>query len=55
MALLVFCGGADVTSDDAAWSSTFALIYCFVDHYFFPGEGERISVEVLVPGVAGVG
>ena len=55
VASVVFCGGDDVPSDDAAWSPTFALICCFVDHYFFPGEGERISVEVVVTGDAGVG
>ena len=44
----------DVPSDGAAWSPDFALICCFVDHYFGPGGGEMISVEVVVPGDAGV-
>ena len=37
--LLVFCGGADVPYDSAAWSPILELISCFVDHYFGPGGG----------------
>ena len=55
VASVVFYGGAYVPSDVSAWSPSFALICCFVDHYFGPGGGERISVEVVVPEDAGVG
>ena len=55
MASVVFCGGADVPSDGAAWSPTFALICCFLDHYFVPEGGEGILVEVVVTEYAGVG
>ena len=55
VASVMFYGGADVPADGAAWSSTFLLIYCFVDHYFGSGGGERITVEVVVTEEAGVG
>ena len=55
MSSVVLYGGVDVTSDGAASSPTFALICCFVDHYFGPRGGNRISVEVMVPEDAGVG
>ena len=55
VASVMFCGGADVTAYGAAWSPTFALICCFVDHYFGSRGGERISVEVMVPEDVGVG
>ena len=55
VASVVFCGGADVPSDGATWYPTFALICCFVDQYFGPVGGERISVEVVVPEDSGVG
>ena len=55
MASVVLCGGTDVPSYGAAWSPNFALICCFVDHYFGPGGGKRILVEVVVPKDAGVG
>ena len=55
VASVVFCVWDDVPSDGAAWFPTFALICCFVDHYFGPGGGESISVEVVVPEDAGVG
>ena len=55
MASVLFYGGANVPADGATWSPTFALTCCFVDHYFGPGGGERISVEVVVTEEAGVG
>ena len=55
MASVVLCGGTDVPSYGAAWSPNFALICCFVDHYFDPGGGKEILVEVVVPKDAGVG
>ena len=55
VASVVFYGGADVPADGTVWSPTFALICCFVDHYFGPGGGERILVEVVVTEDAGVG
>ena len=55
VALVVFCGGANVPVDGAMWYPTFVLICCFVDHYFGSRGGERISVEVVVPEDSGVG
>ena len=51
----MLCGGANVLADGALWSPIFALISCFVDHYFCSGGGERISVEVVISEEAGVG
>ena len=55
VASVMFCGVDDVLADGASWSPTFALMCCFVDHYFGPGRSERILVEVVVPEDAGVG
>ena len=54
-ASVVFYGEDNVPSDGTTWFPTFALICCFVDHYFDPRGGERISVEVVVPKDADVG
>ena len=46
---VVFCVGSDVPADGAAWSPTFALICCFVDHYFGPGGARGFRLKSWFP------
>ena len=41
VASVMFYGGDDVPVDGALWPPNFALICCFVDHYFGSGGGRE--------------